>query len=297
VPAWLVAGPPRRIAGQVLRGDRGVAATVRVRLDVPDPRVWRGVDLPTDAEGRFEVWLPAARYQVVVLGVLASGIVAADTRDHEQARLAVLVEPCTPRAVQLVSDRMWQPPIAGGTVEIAGNVVGTTDDHGELQWCGSPALPSVVMRAPGHVAVERSTYDLGAHQVVPRLFDRVRMPRVAPDTDPPPWRALWPRQPSIRGRVSIGGVPVAGAVVSRGQYHMCLAFISEDVLTDLDGTFELRGRMWSEWISVTTPTGAWHSYAIATHDVPDGGMWLDLELGRSGWPQVMSARSPSSRRN
>ena len=87
-PSWAVGdGPPVAIRGTILVDDEPAAATVHVRIALPDPRVWRGLDLATDDAGRFDTGpLPPGRYQVSARTATGASRVA--VRNETATRLA-----------------------------------------------------------------------------------------------------------------------------------------------------------------------------------------------------------------
>lgn len=152
VPAWARASDRgRRIAGRVSFDGHGVPARVHLRLDVPDPRVWRGRTVDADADGRFDFGaLPAGRYLVVVPGPLTTSPVEVDTSRGDRARVAVVLAPCQPRTGQ-VSDARAGRPLANAAVEVAGLPVATTDARGEFALCGLAGAAHTEFRARGYL--------------------------------------------------------------------------------------------------------------------------------------------------
>jgi hypothetical protein len=232
VPAWARSSDePRHIAGQVLHAGRGAEATVHLRLDVPDPRVWAGRTVRTRPDGHFDLGVhPAGRYVIVALGPLGSDVVEVDTRHGDRLRVAVTVRACTRRSGRVVDDHSGRP-LSGAAIVVVGVQVAVTDRTGRYAWCAPPALREQTAWAAGHLQDSWSLDADGDPSSWQEPGREVRLP-----STPRPWRSRL---------VDEAGAPVAGVAVRPAVTAMLMASHSGTLwppvqaVTDRDGWFEL----------------------------------------------------------
>jgi hypothetical protein len=132
---------PVRIAGTVFGGREAV--TVRLAIDVPDPGIWTGRDAAVGADGAFDFGpMRPGRYLLVASGTdLRSRVTPLDTSSAPGDRAELYMYPCqsvTGRfAKSAVAGRIdaSSVPAAGIALEIAGQVIGTTDADGSFDVC------------------------------------------------------------------------------------------------------------------------------------------------------------------
>lgn len=219
VPAWFGAGGEARIAGRVHGAAPG--ATLHLRLDIPDPRPWRGRDVALDASGAFDLGpLPRGRYQLLVTGAgLASRVVPVDSAAAPADDVDIFAYPC--RTVgSRVRDLRTQATIAGAAIELAGVELTRTDTMGEYEVCVTQEDVLVAVRARGYASAlqQLSVAPFASRiELAPERFVRRRI-------------------------VDRAGRPLAGALVyaSRARSeHAPPEIVPLDAVTDPAGRFAL----------------------------------------------------------
>lgn len=220
---------PHRIAGQLRDGAGPVAGIVHLRIDVPDPTVWAGVDLEVGGDGRFDFGLlRPGRYHVFATATgKTSRVVGVDTRAGAAEALTVYIYPCT--IATSVVLREGRQPVANALVDIAGAVVAVTDASGRFGVCENHEQLEPTVRASGYTPGKLVAWQEGEHFTIEV--------RIAPSI-------------RLRGRViDARGRPVAGVAVQPVtiNQHRITHCDSGDwptaalATTDADGQFVLTG--------------------------------------------------------
>lgn len=158
LPNWFGARdvPVRRIGGKLF-GDRvPLAGTVHLRIDVPDPSIWSGMERVAGADGRFDFGeVRSGRYSVLAISPSrTSRLIAVDTTTDAADALEVHAYPCRPSVRRILSTT--GRPVARANIDIGGVVVATTDSLGRYTLCVSEELFS--SREPILAAVRASEY-------------------------------------------------------------------------------------------------------------------------------------------
>jgi hypothetical protein len=152
LPTWFgaVDQPPRRIAGQLLDGERPITGVVHLRADLPDPTVWAGRDVATGDDGRFDFGeLRAGRYHILATAPgRVSRVISVDTRATAASELPVYAYPCTVLAGTVIAQNAG--PIAGAALDVRGVAIGHTGFDGSFQLCTTYAYLPVTVRAAGY---------------------------------------------------------------------------------------------------------------------------------------------------
>jgi uncharacterized GH25 family protein len=234
LPPWFgdPSAPPVVIRG-VVHSDR-LPLTVRLAIEVVDPGIWPGLEVQTDAAGRFDFGPQRrGRYRVQAFGPLdASREVAVDARSGDAA-IDVFSYPCrelagrvvlAPRAGFSHGDDL--PLIAGARLEILGRTVATSDAAGQFRFCGPRDDAWLLARAPGasssyHWAFSE-VHDVRVDPLVVGLHDGVSVGGVVLDAAGQPVAGVGV-QPVFDPRMSHAGpqpAPVTTTTDERGAFRI-----------------------------------------------------------------------------
>lgn len=233
LPPWFGdrSAPPVVIRG-VVHSDR-LPLTVRLAIGVSDPSIWPGVEVQTDAAGRFDFG-PQRRGHYLLQAFDdddASRVVTVNAGNGDVA-IDVFSYPCreiTGRVgrapVQGYSRDDVLPPVAGARVELLGRTVATSDATGQFRFCGPRDEVVVFGRARGLTVGFGWAFTAGAESpqdflVVP-LADGVVIDGVVVDADGRPVSGVGV-QPVYDPRVSHGGpspAPVIATTDEGGRFH------------------------------------------------------------------------------
>ena len=286
VPRWAraTAGDGlRHVAGQVRLYGHGARATVHLRLDVPDARVWAGRTVRTGPDGHFDFGLlPAARYVVVALGPLGSRVIDVDARHDDRARVAVTVRPCVQQRGRVVGATLDERllPLAGAAIEVAGLRVASTDGRGDYRWCAPPDLETIDVRARGWIPVTEWLFPWWQSYGLPWNG------RSSGEVELLPTRARWRR----RLVDDTTGEPYAG-VALRPRYRISdhgYGLPPTQLVTDEDGGFDADDVLpgapgWPDELAYHTE--------LSVVDGRHGGRWLWLDP--EGAIEVLRRPSPA----
>lgn len=155
LPPWFGEAnqPPTRIAGNVIGAQTDM--TVRLTIDVPDPGIWSGREVPVAADGSFDFGpMPAGRYLLLAFGSAPmSRVVSVDTTHGRGDAAELTVDACHPvhGAFWKTSDRNSEDaiPAAGVGIELSGWILGTTDATGSYDVCLPELRDDAKLRVAG----------------------------------------------------------------------------------------------------------------------------------------------------
>jgi uncharacterized GH25 family protein len=234
LPPWFGdrSAPPVVIRG-VVHSDR-LPLTVRLAIEVADPGIWPGLEVQTDAAGRFDFG-PQRRghYRIHAFGPLdASRDVAVSARNGDVA-VDVFSYPCrelTGRVVLAPREGFWYddhlPLIAGAQLEILGRTVATSDAAGQFRFCGPRDDAWFLARAPGASSSYNwafsDVHDFRVDPLVVGLHDGVSVDGVVVDAAGQPVPGVGV-QPVFDPRMSHAGphpAPVTTTTDERGAFRL-----------------------------------------------------------------------------
>jgi hypothetical protein len=207
---------------------------VRLAIEVGDPSIWPGLEVQTDAAGRFDFG-PQRRGHYLLQAFDdrdASRVVAVNAGSGDVA-VEVFSYPCRELAGKVVrapvkgySPDDVLPPVAGARVELLGRTVATSDAAGQFRFCGPRDEVVVLGRAPGLAVgfdwAVSAADDPSPRRLIVGLDDGVAVDGVVVDAGGQPVSGVGV-QPVYDSRVDHGGpsaAPVIATTDERGRFHV-----------------------------------------------------------------------------